>query len=291
MDNIISVKNLKKSFKEQPILKDISFDIKKGTVVGILGSNGAGKTTLLRTIVGFYHFDGGEVKVFNDVSPNLSSDSKHKIGFVAQESELLSWMKVKQIISYTKSFYKIWDDELVERLLKEWQIDANKVIQKLSVGQQQKLSIILAMAHKPELLILDEPVASLDPLSRRKFIKTLIDKNLDEETTILFSTHITSDLERVAAELLILKDGVVKFQGEIDEIKEMVGKLHIRSNTDLPDNLNISGTITSLISGTSAQVITEDLKQLDLEDLKRKFNAEINVETLSLEDIFVEIHQ
>ncbi|NVJ60129.1 MAG: ABC transporter ATP-binding protein [Gammaproteobacteria bacterium] len=290
MESIISAKNLRKTFKDQRVLSDVTFNIKKGSVVGILGSNGAGKTTLLRTLVGFYNRDGGEAKIFNDSSPNLSAQTKHKIGFVAQESELLSWMKVKQIIKYTKSFYNVWDDALVSNLLKEWDIDSNKVIQKLSVGQQQKLSIILALAHKPEILILDEPVASLDPLSRRKFIKTLIDKNLDEETTILFSTHITSDLERVAAELLILKDGSVKFQGDVDELKETVAKLNIRASGSLPDDLMLPGQISMSKSGNVAQIVTEELKGIDINDLKQKLNADISIEKLSLEDIFVELH-
>ncbi|WP_144392508.1 ABC transporter ATP-binding protein [Pleionea sediminis] len=289
MENIIEVKNLQKSFKKNVVISNLSFSVKQGSVLGLLGTNGAGKTTLLQTMLGFESKDEGICTILGSDSPNLSAKVKQKISFVPQEPGLLEWMKVKQIIAYTKSFYCEWDDSLVDQLLKEWSIDSEQVIDKMSVGQKQKLAIILALANKPEILILDEPVASLDPVSRRNFIKKLIELNLDENRSILFSTHITSDLERVAAEVMILKDGANFFQGEIDQLKDKVVRLHVKSKSPLPEHLDFT-TVKYERSGNTAQIITMNFNELDVEQLKLSLDADIQVEYLSLEDIFVEVH-
>jgi ABC-2 type transport system ATP-binding protein len=290
MDNVITVSSLTKSFKNKTILNDVSFSIRRGSVVGLLGANGAGKTTLLQTVLGFIKADTGSCKIFEDVSPNLTAKTKHNIGYVAQEPELINWMKVGQMIDYIASFYGHWNRDLVESLLNEWRIDKKQLVEKLSLGQKQKLSIVLALGHEPEFLILDEPVASLDPVSRRSFIKKLIDMNLDQQRTIVFSTHITSDLERVAAEVMILKNGNLYYHGDIDELKEKVVKLHIHAKQSLPTSLNIDGSIYQKISNNRATVLVEDLSKVELDKLARELDADIRSESLNLEDIFVELH-
>lgn len=290
MDNVITVSSLTKSFKNKTILNDVSFSIRRGSVVGLLGANGAGKTTLLQTVLGFLNPDNGSCKIFEDVSPSLTAKTKHNIGYVTQEPELINWMKVGQMIDYIASFYEHWNQDLVESLLNEWSIDKKQLVERLSLGQKQKLSIVLALGHEPELLILDEPVASLDPVSRRSFIKKLIDMNLDQQRTIIFSTHITSDLERVAAEVMILKNGNLYYHGDIDELKEKVVKLHIHAKQSLPTSLKIDGSIYQKISNNQATVLVEDLSKVEVDKLARELDADIRSESLNLEDIFVELH-
>jgi ABC-2 type transport system ATP-binding protein len=290
MENVITVSSLTKSFKKKIVLNNVSFSIGRGSVVGLLGANGAGKTTLIQTLLGFIKADKGSCKIFDDVSPNLSAKTKHKIGYVSQEPELINWMKVGQMTDYIASFYTHWNSDLVESLLHEWSIDKKQLVEKLSLGQKQKLSIVLALGHEPELLILDEPVASLDPVSRRSFIKKLIDMNLDQQRTILFSTHITSDLERVAAEVMILKNGELYYHGDIDELKEKIVKLHIHARQSLPPSLKIKGSIYQKVSNNQATVLVEDLSEIELDKLASELDAEIRSESLNLEDIFVELH-
>ncbi len=290
MENIVEVSNLTKAFKANPVLNGVNFSVPKGSVLGVLGSNGAGKTTLIESLIGVTKTDSGSCKLFGDTAPNLSAETKHRIGYVPQESELINWMKVGQLIQYNKSFYEHWDNSLVEKLMIDWGLGYDQKIAKLSVGQKQKLSIILAMAHGPELLILDEPVASLDPVSRRKFIKQLIDINIEQEKTILFSTHITSDLERVAAQVLILRNGVSYYQGDIDELKEKVVRLHLQSDHEFPESLSVPSALTTEVYGKNAIVVTEDFNQVNVEQLGKQYNATVRIESMSLEDIFVELH-
>ncbi|WMS86056.1 ABC transporter ATP-binding protein [Pleionea litopenaei] len=290
MQNIIEVNQLKKSFGKHHVLNDLSFTIEKGSVVGILGSNGAGKTTLLQTLIGLHLADSGNIKLLGETVPDLSSQTKQKIGYVSQESELLSWMSVQQLIDYTQSFYPQWNSSLVDFLLNDWQLDRRSKVHKLSTGQQQKLAIIMAIAPEPDLLILDEPVASLDPTTRRKFIKTLLELNTNEQQTVLFSTHITSDLERVAAKVLLIKDGQCYFYGEIDDLKERIVKLHITSSQPLPHELAIPGTLNITLTQNQATVTVEDIREINLEELSKRLTANIRLELLSLDDIFVELH-
>lgn len=290
MNHIIDVNNLTKSFGSNTVLVDLSFKIQEGSVVGILGANGAGKTTLLQCLIGLLKSDVGDITILGDRCPDFSANTKHNIGYVGQEADLLNWMKVNQIIDYTKQFYNHWNDTMVEQLLEDWDLSKQQKISKLSVGQRQKLAIILAVAPQPKILILDEPVASLDPTTRRKFIKTLIDMNFDNGQTILFSTHITSDLERVAAEVLLLKQGSCFFQGDIDELKEQVVRLHITSQKSINHQPSIPGILSSEINGQRASITVKNVKDINIEKLADSMNADISVESLSLEDIFVELH-
>jgi ABC-2 type transport system ATP-binding protein len=141
---------------------------------------------------------------------------------------------------------------LVDKLVAQWELDTKARIGPLSVGQMQKLALVLALGHEPKLLVLDEPVASLDPGGRRAFLRTILDMAMDGETTVLFSTHITSDLERVADRVAILKDGAITYHGELDALKDDVKRLHITAQRDLPATLNIPGTLSEQVNGCEA---------------------------------------
>ena len=129
-------------------------------------------------------------------------------------------MRVKDLLDYIGAFYKIWNKDKISKLVKDWSIDSDARFRDLSEGEKQKVAIVSAMGHDPELYIFDEPVASLDPIARRDFIKELIDLNLDSGSTMLFSTHITSDLERIAADVALLKDNEIKYKGSLSDLKE-----------------------------------------------------------------------
>jgi ABC-2 type transport system ATP-binding protein len=150
----------------------------------------------------------------------LSAEAKIRIGYVPQVVTLYPWMNVKQVIDYTAAFYPKWNHDLVVRLMTEWSLPANDRIGPLSVGQLQKVAIVLALGHDPELLILDEPAASLDPLARRQFLQMIIDLAEPGKRTVLFSTHITADLERAADRVAILKAGRIAWHGLLEDLKE-----------------------------------------------------------------------
>jgi ABC-2 type transport system ATP-binding protein len=216
----VEIRGLVKSYGKKSVLTNLDLSIDQGSVVGLLGVNGAGKTTLIKCALGLMRPQSGSLKLLGEDAWNLSAAAKARIGYVAQNVQFYAWMKVRHLVDYTAAFYPNWNHALVADLIKEWAIPTNDRILTLSVGQAQKLAILLAVGHDPDLLILDEPAASLDPLARRQFLQMLIDMAEPGRRTVLFSTHITSDLERVADRVAILKSGTIVWHGLLDDLKE-----------------------------------------------------------------------
>lgn len=220
---VITCSRVTKRFDTTEVLKGIDLDVPHGSIVGLLGTNGAGKSTLIKSLLGLLKIDSGTASVYGEDPWDLSGATKNRLGYVPQVIKLYPWMRVSQVIDYTGAFYDGWDAAHCESLMELWELDGAKWIKTLSGGQLQRLAIILALGHKPSLLILDEPAASLDPVGRRSFLKSLLEMNAEAEQTVLFSTHITSDLERVASHVAFLDDGRVDFFGELEELKDRVG--------------------------------------------------------------------
>ncbi|WP_331346230.1 ABC transporter ATP-binding protein [Cellvibrio sp. UBA7661] len=290
MNPSISLQHLQRSIGGTSILNGLNADIYPGQVIALLGKNGAGKTTLLDTILGFGFPSFGHAKLWGVDATAIAGDTKQRIGFVPQQDELLPSLTVVEHLNLFKTFRRHWNDALVNRLLNEWLIPLSTPAGKMSVGQRQKLSILLAIAHEPELLILDEPVASLDPLARRQFLQQLVDIAADENRTVIFSTHIVSDVERVANQVWMLRDGSFSYQGELDALKESVARVSLVAETPFPASVNLPHLLTQKIHGNRAQLTFKDWEPERAERLAQQFSAQVEVEYLSLEDIFLEMN-
>ena len=205
-----------------PVLSGLDWQLLPGQVVGLLGRNGAGKTTLLETLLGLREPPAGTVQVFGQAAALLDDAGRARIGYVPQQSDLFDSFTAAQMLAYFKSFYPRWNEAKVDGLMSRWDIARDKRIGKLSGGQQQRLSIIRALAHDPDLLVLDEPVASLDPAGRRDFLRELVEQVLERGTTVVFSTHILSDLERVAFHMAFMSGGRITLQAPLDELLDEV---------------------------------------------------------------------
>jgi ABC-2 type transport system ATP-binding protein len=259
--------------------------------MGLVGAHGSGKTTLLKTALGLLKADKGQTKLFAEDAWHLSDINKQKLGFVAQSLDFFDWMKVQQLLEYNSGFYSNWDSVKANQLIDDWDIAKDKKVSTLSEGQKQRLAITLAMSHSPELLVLDEPVASLDPVARRQFIKQLIDMNLDNQTSILFSTHITSDIERVAADVAFLKAGKIQYQGGVDELKEQVVRLHIICPEPITNDIAIPNILRKNVVNNRATLTVNHFDSSVLNEWEKQLKAKIQVESLNLEDIFLELNQ
>jgi ABC-2 type transport system ATP-binding protein len=278
-----------KRFGSKEVLRGINLSVPAGSIMGLIGKNGAGKSTLIKCLLGFLKLDAGKATILGDSSWDLSGETKQRIGYVPQTLAGFRWMKVETMLEYTGAFYSRWNQEKAKNLLSEWDLDPGARIARLSEGERQKLSIIQALGHEPDLFIFDEPVASLDPLARRKFLKQIIDLNMNENRTMLFSTHITSDLERVASEIAILKDGVIAYQGDMAVLQERIRRLHIHSSCDLPDPLPLPGILRSEVDHNNATVTVDGFADDDIKKFQESFSAGIDVEQLNLEEIFLEV--
>lgn len=290
-ESYVVARDLSKSFDGKAVLDRVSFTVEPGDVIGVLGKNGAGKTTLLELVLGFTPATAGTVEVFGHESFRLPGAAKARIGFVPQQDELIDQLIAADQLRVIKSFYKTWDDELIERLVRIWGIDPQQRVKGMSVGQRQKLSILLALGHRPDLLILDEPVASLDPLARRHFLEQIVEVAADGRRAVVFSSHIVSDIERLANKIWIIKDNGLYWRGEFDALKDSIVRLHLRAAAPLPSTLAIPNAIRVDIDQAYATAVVHDWTDALEGEISELTGARLEVESLTLEDIFLELHR
>jgi ABC-2 type transport system ATP-binding protein len=220
---VVEVVNLHKAFARQQVLQGVNWSIEQGKVIGLLGRNGAGKSTLLECVLGLRDVEAGGSALFGRPVTAMDDQVRANIGYVPQKSDLFEWLTPLQLLDYFKVLYPRWNHAKVNGLMQRWGFSgeaAHKQISTLSGGERQRLSIIRALAHDPRLLVLDEPVASLDPVGRRDFLQELISDVIERDTTVIFSTHILSDLERVALDVAFLQGGKIVLQGALDDLLE-----------------------------------------------------------------------
>ena len=286
----IEIEHLGLAYGRHQVLSGLDWRVPGGAVVGLLGRNGAGKTTLIECIVGNLRHSGS-IRVLGEDSRHLSAATKGRIGLVPQQSDHLDWMTVRQVLDFVGAFYRGWRREWVFDLATRWQLPLDQRTDTLSLGQRQKLAIIRALGHDPELLILDEPVATLDPVARRAFLAELVEFVFvgDREKTIVFSSHITSDLERLVSHVAVLRDGTIARWDALDEIKERLVRLRLQAEAVLPDDLGIPGTLRVQHEGTRVLAVTDAFEPALVAELERRHDARVSVETLSLEDLYLEL--
>lgn len=287
----VEASHLGKAYGATRVLQGLSFSVEPGDVIGVLGKNGAGKTTLLELMLGFTLPTEGEVRVFGHESCRMPAAAKARVGFVPQQDELLDQLNVADQLRVISSFYKNWDRDLMTRLCQEWGIQQSARIKSMSVGERQKLSILLALGHRPDLLLLDEPVASLDPIARRQFLEQLVEISSEGRRAIIFSSHIVSDIERLANRIWILKEGRLFWQGDLDSLKESIVRIHLRGSRPIPEEAAIPGVISIRPDATFPTAIVRDWSDSAHSELERRIDGTVEVQPLGLEEIFVELHR
>ncbi|GGM95551.1 ABC transporter ATP-binding protein [Shewanella xiamenensis] len=280
---ILEFSNVNKVFRgkgasEKRALKDLTLRLSAGMVVGLLGQNGAGKSTLMRCALGILSPDSGEIRTLGETPEQLSSAAKERLGYVPQQPFGYEGFTVERALDLHRSFYPHWDMQLEQDWLTRFELDVTQQVQRLSVGQRQSLALIMAMAYRPELLILDEPVASLDPIVRRKFMVDLFDLALESGSAVLFSSHITSDLERVASHVALIKQGELVLFKEIDALREEVRLVKLAEGAELPEQVRI------LSRDGDSVLVDRGAVDLNLTGVQRS-------EALNLEQLFVELHK
>ncbi|KYO65535.1 ABC transporter ATP-binding protein [Thermovenabulum gondwanense] len=221
MAPILEVKNLRKNFKDFS-LKDISFTLDRGYIMGFIGPNGAGKTTTIKLIMNLLKKDSGEVKIFgyNNDDADKEIEIKNKIGFVFGESIFYEELTVEEMKGIIAPFYKNWDERVFNDLIRDFSLPKRKKIKELSKGMKIKFSLAVALSHNAELLIMDEPISGLDPIVRSELLDFLSEFIQDENKSVFISTHITSDLDKIADYITFINDGSIVFSSPKDDIFE-----------------------------------------------------------------------
>jgi len=284
---MLEVKSLRKSFGTAEVLSGVDLVMRRGEVTGLLGLNGAGKSTLLRCLLGLLRCTAGTAAVLGCDSWNLGASEKARLGYVPQDVFLFPTLSVKGMVDYTAAFYGNWNASRVTELLRRWELPVNKACGVLSPGERQKLGIVLALGHEPELLILDEPVASLDPSARRGFLESLLELAADGNRTVLFSTHITSDVERVASDVALLRSGRIQFHEDLDGLKERTKRLRLTAGASLPLQSDLPGVLQWQVNGVTGVLTVNNFTAALPDELRAKWGADVVIEDLNLEEIFL----
>src|SRR5262245_46569084 len=227
-DNVIEIRDVTRTFGAKKALDDVSLIVPRGVVFGLVGANGAGKTTLIRHVLGLLKAQVGSVRVFGLDPVKEPVSVLSRIGYLSEAGDLPGWMRVDELLRYMRAFYPTWDEDYAQELRKRFALDPAAKVKTLSKGQKARAGLVCALAYRPELLLLDEPSSGLDPIVRRDILGAIVRTIADEGRTVLFSSHLLDEVERISDRVAMLKGGHILFTGELDQIKQTHHRLTLR---------------------------------------------------------------
>src|SRR5689334_15150990 len=234
MEQIVDVSNLSRMFGSKPALEDVSFRATAGQVYGLVGANGAGKTTLLKHLLGLLRAATGSVRVFGLDPVRDPVRVLGRVGYLSEERELPEWMRIDELMAYTQAFHPTWDASYARELLETFGLDPSKKIKELSKGMRAQAGLVAAVAHRPELLILDEPSSGLDAVVRRDILDAIVRTVTDDGRTVIFSSHLLDEVERMSDHVTLIHQGRVALSGVLDDVR---GNYH-RSRVHFVEHLD-----------------------------------------------------
>jgi ABC-2 type transport system ATP-binding protein len=291
-DLAIETADLTKTFPGGVVaVNALDLAVPRGSVYGLIGRNGAGKTTTLRLLMGLLRSDRGTARVLGEDLRTAPRASRARAAYVSQAQQLHVWMTLGELEHYVSRFYPRWDAGLARRLAGRFELDEDWQVGAMSGGEQRKVAILLALAARPEVLVLDEPAAGLDPVARRQLVDELIDViGAGDGATVLFSTHILSDLERVADHVGIMDRGHLVASSRLEEIQTATKRVQvIFDGTAPPEGFAIPGAMRSQAEGPVVTAIVRMASENQLDGIRRIPGARVNVFPLGLEEIFIEL--
>jgi ABC-2 type transport system ATP-binding protein len=271
VQSVIAISELTRSFAEKRALDSVSLSIDRGGVYGLVGANGAGKTTLIRHILGLLRAQAGSVRVFDRDPVAEPVAVLSRIGYLSEENDLPGWMRVEELVRYSRAFYPNWDDAYSDELQRAFSLDPHAKIKTMSKGQKARTGLVAALSHRPELLVLDEPSSGLDPIVRRDILGAVMRTIADEGRTVLFSSHLLEEVEQVADHVTMIDQGRIALSAPLQAMKESHRSITIRLTGSqprppaLPGVLRWEGGTSGEWSGVfqgSAQAFREAVERL-----------------------------
>jgi ABC-2 type transport system ATP-binding protein len=258
MSNVIEIKNLTKNYGKNRGVSDVNFGVKEGDIFGFLGPNGAGKSTTIRSMLGFIQYESGDIKILSKDAKKQREEILKEIGYMPSEAMFYPHMKVKDVIKMAADLRKMDCSEEAKKLCERLQVDVNKKISELSLGNRKKVSIVCAMQHKPKLFIFDEPTSGLDPLMQTEFFE-LIKEYVKEGATCMLSTHILSEVKQYCNNVAIMKDGKIQRVDSVENLtKTSAKRIKVVKDGKYEDYI-FEGNLNDLVQDLAAHQITDIL--------------------------------
>jgi ABC-2 type transport system ATP-binding protein len=283
----VEIHGLSRQFQNKLALDNVSLRIERGRVFGLVGENGAGKTTLIKHILGVLRAKSGSVKVFGLNPVESPVEVLRRVGSLSENRDLPGWMRVGELLRYTEAFYPTWDRSFAEQLREQFRLDPMARVKNLSRGENARAGLLVALAFRPELLVLDEPSSGLDPVVRRDILEAIIRTVADEGRTVVFSTHLLDEVERVADDLAMVFRGRIVAQGPLDEVKQKHRRLVLRFDAIQNAAPKIEGALGVSGSGRDWAIICNGKQDLATAAVARLGGKIVAEEPASLEEIFV----
>lgn len=285
-DSVVQIQNLRRHFGKKCALNGVDLEIPSGCVFGLVGENGAGKTTMLKHILGLYRPQEGSVDVFGYSPADNPVEVLSEIGYLSEDRSQPAWMTIEQIIGYTSAFYPKWDHAFASELREMFELSPSQKISSLSRGQRARIGLLLALAYRPKLLVLDEPSSGLDAVVRQDILSAIIRTVADDGRTVLFSSHLLDEVQRVSDRFAMIDDGRVILVGEMNDVLGSYTKLVVRFDepkTSLTEYdavaVNGGGKEWSVICNGNRDSLTEQLVAAGGEIVEKR--------GVSLEEVFV----
>jgi len=287
---VLQTSGLTKYYGSNLALDHLDLEISSGCICGFLGRNGAGKTTAIKLMLGLLTPTAGSSSLLGCDSRQLKPDIKKRIGYVTEGHRLIRWMKISQLEKFQRSFFDSqWDSRLFNDMIEYFELSRNHKIKHLSNGQRSQVSLALALAPNPELLIMDDPTLGLDAAIRRQFLEGMIQLIMAQGRTVLFSSHILSDVERVSDRILILDKGVLRADCTLEQFRSAVKKVRMSFTNSMPDEIDLEGVIHSRKGEKELELTFIGTEISKVEQWMRSAGVEkYDYVALSLEDQFIE---
>lgn len=286
-DIVVEVKSLTRHFGRTTALLDVDLTVPPGCVFGLVGENGAGKTTLIHHLLGLLKAQAGSVRVFGLDPVKDPVGVLSKVGYLSEDRDLPDWMRLHELMRYTQAFYPGWDEAYAEELRETFGLDPHARIKELSRGQRAQAGLLIALAYRPPLLLLDEPSSGLDAVVRRDILAAIIRTVADEGRTVVFSSHLLDEVERVADEIAMLHHGRLAFQGSMDAIKASHHRIVLRFPEPVEKQPYFPEALACEGGGREWSVLCDGELELMRQAIRAEGAEILAEETPSLEDIFV----
>ena len=288
MSVAIETSGLTRYFGTLCAVNTVSLRVPTGCVYGLLGLNGSGKTTTIRMLLGLLSPTRGSAKVLGEDCNSIPPKTRDRIGYVAEGHRLYRGMKIRELASFNARFFSGWDQDYFDEIMSHFSLDQSKRIRQISSGQRAQVSLSLALATRPELLIMDDPTMGVDPVVRRHFLESMVRLIGEAGRTVLFSSHVLSDVERVADRIGILQNGVLRVDCTLDEFKHQVRQVRVRFKETVPCLDSLERVVTARIEGAEAVLTMVNFDGKHEETLQSLGAEEVESLEAPLEDLFID---
>lgn len=285
MSSIIETDNLTRRYGRNEAVHDLNLSVPRGTLCAFLGRNGAGKTTTIKMLAGLVKPTSGSARLRGQDAQKLRAEDWQRIGYVSENQKLYDWMQMGELIAFTRELYPRWDRQFEADLARKFSLPLDRKIKHCSLGEQRKLALLLSLAYRPELLILDEPFSGLDVLVKDEFLSGLLELTQQNEWSVFFSTHDIAEVEKLADQVMILEKGRLELSESLETLQQRFRR--VRLFAPLPEDLALA-SILDLQHGEGSASFTLTQWTPDVEgSLRTRFGQAAEVRKMSLQDIFL----